>query len=85
VYTEIITEKEIEMNKNTNPRISRNDAKGEWNTYLEDKTIYKWNEQLWTGRNYAQGNERGIELTPLTDQEREYLASRGVLSGLENY
>lgn len=60
---------------------SRNQAQAEWPTILPDHTVYKWNDQLWTGRPFAQGNDRGIQLTPLTDEQRAYLKSRGVLKG----
>lgn len=67
------------------PTINRNDAKGEWPSMLPEHTIYKWNDQLWTGRPYAQGYSRGIKLTPLTEDQRQYLDKRNVLKGLENY
>jgi hypothetical protein len=69
---------------NNNPRISRNDAAGEWNTLIAGKTIYDWNGQLWTGRPYTQGYERGIELTPLSDEDREYLTKRGALPKIKS-
>jgi hypothetical protein len=68
-----------------NTTIQRNAAQGEWPSYLPDKTIYKWNGQLWTGRPTAKGNDRGIELSPLSEEDRQYLDKRGVLKGLEKY
>lgn len=65
-------------------RISnRNQAQAEWPTLLPDRTIYKVDGQLWTGQNTTEGNDRYINLTPLTEQERQYLDKRGVLKGLE--
>lgn len=58
---------------------SRNDAQGEWPSILPGHTVYQWNDQLWTGHFFAQGNERRIQLTPLTEEQRDYLKQRGVL------
>lgn len=84
--TELITtaidrmyQQETTMNNEIITISSRNDAQGEWPSILPNHTVYKWNDQLWTGRFFAQGNERRIQLTPLTEEQRDYLKQRGVL------
>lgn len=74
------TQKEKAMKR---PIITRSNAQGEWD-YLKPhngKTLYGWNGELWTGTHVAIGTMRGVELTPITEQEREYLKSKGVLRG----
>lgn len=64
---------------NEKPVISRNDAVAEYPSLIEGKTIYEWNGQLWAGTYTAKGYSRGIELTPLADEDREYLVKRNAL------
>ena len=62
----------------------RSELKGEWG-YIPGKTICKLGTELYTGAPVARGYERGMDLTPLTDDEKKYLNDRGLLSVLVKY
>lgn len=58
---------------------SRNNAQGEWTGLLPSgRTIWKVGGELFTGDTRHVSNSGGTKLTPITQEEKDYLASRGV-------
>lgn len=64
---------------------NRSNAQGEWPAVLDNGTVYKVDETLYTGHWVVRGVDKYIELTPLTEAQRSELARKGILKGLEDY
>ena len=58
---------------------SRNNAEAEWNDYLPGgKTVWKVGGKLYTSKTRHVSYFGGLDLTPITQGELNYLTSRGI-------
>jgi len=73
-----LLEEQYSQGDDTMPYLtSRAQSEGEWN-YL-GKTIYGWSGKLWTGSWKHKSGQSVIELTPLSEEDKNALRKMGVL------